>query len=518
MNNKRWYILFSVLILLMIGYVVYVYAATEHMATGGIVVNISNLLLTNSTGGKSGILTNNTEILAGVFNLTLHYIAGNGSTNASWFIINNVTVSDNRTILITNNNGSNLTAFGTYDFATNYDADLHTRTFSNARSYSIMLNITNDSSFASGAYNADRTIVLIRTFKIYPHNLMNNRNNETIKIGGEFTKKDGTVTNLNGIISTSGYLTNLSTRINVTGKVILNGSIAAGNMTTNVSWYARGDYDKDSDVDEIVIGLNHSIGQTGIVWDTSNVSDGFYNITMHVTNLSSSNISGHVFNLGNSFNKTILTVIVDNTAPSVSNDLSDTDAIIYTRGEIKATCGFSDPSPGSGLSPSTQVLELEKPNGEIVTAATGTDANNEYSFKEADTAATGTYKVKCSATDGVNQNTVTEKTFQVFARGGPSSATGGGGKKTVEETEGGEAGAVEQPTGPTGAAVGEQPGASATGGGAAPSEGTGTGSTVAIIVAIIIIAGVVIYFLVKGKPGKKGQIKFSRAELKPKNY
>ena len=476
------------------------------LTAAGITLNVTHLGIKggsiNYTGGagRELPLANNSEILAGVIALNITLSGSNLTTNASWYINN---VSDNYYTVIAVSNISNATSYGQYDFATSFNVDLSTRTFSNARTYILLANFTNYSNFGSNGYSVANSVIKTLTLKIYPHRLMNNRNNNTVILDGEYTKRDGTVTGLSSILSTAGYLINVSTQINVTGKVILNASVAAGNITTNVSWYARGDTDGNGVVEEIVMGLNHSIGGTRILWDTNNLSSGLYNITLHVTNLSNgSGISGHVFNPANSFNKSILTVMVDNVAPAVDISLSDSDDIIYTRGENKAKCSFSD--SGSGLLPNTQVLELEKPNGEILTVLTGTDASNEYAFNEKETAATGTYIVRCKASDSSNQQTVTEKTFQVFARGGPSSATGGSGKKTVEETEGGEAGAVEQPTGPTGAAVGE---------GAAPGPSAqpngNAGSTIAIIVVIIIIAGIGVYFIIKKpiKPGqKKGQL------------
>jgi len=503
MNNKRWYILFSVLILLMLGYVVYVFANDiGELNADGISLNVS---LANGSGTyRNTALVNGSKIIASVLGLNLTIFGTNLTTNGSWYFAN---VSDNYYIRIGNRSAANQTQYGTFDLFLNLSGDLVTRNFMNARTYNILINITNFTDFGTLGFSrnaslSNNTILKMLTLTIYPHRL--NNSNASVMLDGEFTKRDGTVVG------------NITTQENITGIVRFNATLATNTITTNVTWKARGDYDKDGDVDEFVLGTNNSIGGTDIVYDMTNISDGYYNITLHVTNRSDFALSGSgVYDPINSFNTTILGVIVDNTAPSVSNDLSDTDAIIYTRGELKVTCGFSDPSPGSGLTPSTQVLELEKPNGEIVTALTGTDANNEQAFNEADTAATGTYKVRCSVNDGVNQNTVTEKTFQVFARGGASTGGTGGGKK-VEGAEGGEAGEVEQPTGPTGAAVGEGAGAAA--GPSAPSGGAGTsGSTVAVIVAIIVIAGVVVYFLVKGKPGKKGQIKFSRAELKPKN-
>ena len=505
MNNKSWYILFSVLILLMIGYVVYVFANDiGELNDAGISLNVS---LANSTGSYKNIaLVNGSKIIASVLGLNLTIFGTNLTTNGTWYFAN---ASDNYYILIGNRSAANQTQYGRFDLALNLSGDLATRNFMNARTYNILVNITNFTDygtlgFSRNASLTNNTIIKMLTLTIYPNRL--NNSNASVMLDGEYTKSDGTVV---------GNITNFD---NITGIIRFNATLATNTITTNVTWYARGDSDGNGLTDEVVIGQNHSIGGTDIVFDTRNgtLRDGRYNITLAVTNRSDYP-AGYVFDPKNSFNISILNVVLDNTAPGVSIDLSDSDGIIYTRGEIKVTCGFSDPSSGGGLVPSTQVLELEKPNGEIINVATGTDASNEVAFNEADTAATGTYKVRCSASDGTNHQTVTEKTFQVFVRGGASSATGGGGKKTVEETEGGEAGAVEQPTGPTGAAVGEQPGAPS-GGEAAPSEGTGTGSTVAIIVAIIIIAGVVIYFLVKGKPGKKGQIKFSRAELKPKNY
>ena len=480
-------------------------AEVGSLTADGITLNVTHLGVKggniNYTGGagRELPLVNNSEILAGVIALNITLSGSNLTTNASWYINN---VSDNYYTTMAVSNISNATSYGQYDFATSFNVDLHTRTFSNARTYIILANFTNYSNFGSTGYSVANSVVKTLTLKIYPHRLMNNRNNNTVIIDGEYTKRDGTVTGLSSILSTAGYLINVSTQINVTGQVILNATVAAGNITTNVSWYARGDTDGNGVVEEIVIGLNHSIGGTRILWNTNNLSGGLYNITLHVTNLSNgSGISGHVFNPANSFNKSILTVIVDNVAPAVDISLSDGDGIIYTRGENRATCSFSD--SGSGLLPSTQVLELEKPNGEILTVLTGTDASNEYAFNEKETAATGTYIVRCKASDSSNQQTIAEKTFQVFARGGPSSATGAARRaKAVEEAKAEEAGAVvAEPSAPIGAAEKEVV--------SGPAVFSRDSTTIIIMTVIIIVAISGVYLILKKpiKPGqKKGQL------------
>ncbi len=513
MNNKRWYILFSVLILLM---VIYVFAEQlpGNRNSGGIGFNFTVTTyrggLINWTGGNGGqqpALANNSEIMAGVLNLSITLDVANGTTNVSWYIAN-ASDDSQKWIFITDLNVSNATGFIGYDLSTNLDFAAITR--DNARTYRIRINATNLSTYngslygyggAGGTSNGNQTIRIL-TIKIYPNQLNRGHSNGTVIPNGYYKKADGTAVN------------NITQFANVTGTVRFNASIAAGNnMTSNVTWYAI------KGATEVVLGSNHTIGGTDLVFDTANGSlpDGWYNITLAVTNLTNgSGIAGknYLFNMANTRNITILNIHIDNIAPAVSVTTSDTNSVVYTRGEQTVTCEYSDPTGGAGLVSSSRQLELVKPNGDVITY-TDTDAL-EHTFSETDTASTGTYTAKCRVTDGVGKETVAEKTFDVWARGGVSSATAAGKKaKAIEEIEGGEAAGEEvAPTGPTGAAAAGGEGAVPSGAGTTGKAGAGT--TVAVIVGIVVIAGGIIYFLVKGKPGKKGQIKFSRAELMPK--
>ncbi|MEK6953184.1 MAG: hypothetical protein AABX29_09295, partial [Nanoarchaeota archaeon] len=99
MNNKIWHILFSILILLIISYVVYVLAATAvgSLTADGITLNVT---IANGSGtyGNAG-LANDSKIIASVIGLNLTIFGQNLTQNATWYIAN---ASDNYYILIGN--------------------------------------------------------------------------------------------------------------------------------------------------------------------------------------------------------------------------------------------------------------------------------------------------------------------------------------------------------------------------------------------------------------------------------
>ncbi|MEK6934334.1 MAG: hypothetical protein AABW46_00485, partial [Nanoarchaeota archaeon] len=347
-------------------------------------------------------------------------------------------------------------------------------------------------------YNIDSNFVQILALKIYPNTLLG-YDNGTVDINGQFYDRTGV------------YKSNITENENITGSVKFNASVNAGSTTTNVTWIAI----KGST--EVILGSVHEIGNTALTFDTGNGSlpDGYYNLTIHYTNgtiQGDDTVDGNIYNAANSFNTTILNIVIDNTEPTAQITTSDVDDVVYVRSAQKVSCDFDESAGGSGLDLSSRILELEKPDGDKLTFTDDDAATQE--FKETNTAATGQYIAKCKVSDGVGYQTTAEKKFRVNARGGVSSATSGsgrGGGTAVEGVEGGEDTGEAAPSEPS------ESGAPTTGiGGPTPSVSApgGAGGTVAIVIIVIVIAAGVIYFLVKGKPGKKGQIKFSRSELR----
>ncbi|MEK6935090.1 MAG: hypothetical protein AABW46_04385 [Nanoarchaeota archaeon] len=586
MDNKRWYFIFSGLVFLMVLYTFFV--ISEELSSDGWTINVSSGTINVTSADISAPFENGSSILASEITLNITFVDGNGSSNQTWYLYNS---SDGNLaaaiVLNISAEAANETDLGTFDLA-NGTIDLNSTIAADSatvKTYYIQTNLTNTTILETG-YNIDSNFVQILALKIYPNALVGEPfNNGTVNVNG-YSAKGGT-----------DRLNNITEQANLSSTVLFNASVAAGNTTTNVTWYVI------NGSTEIILGSLHEIGNTTLEFDTGNgtLSDGTYNLTLSYTNATIGD--GVVYDAANSFNTTVLNLNIDNTAPSLvvelpvnnsnltttvidlnftasdaattlgscwynlnfassnttvadcsnitftaldgrnnitlyANDsvdnlntslfiefsvdlthpsatvtLSDSDGIIYTRSTQKVKCDFDEGSGGTGLDNPTRKLQYQKPNGDILSFE-DEDAAQEQTFKEIDTATTGDYTVRCSVSDVAGLTTTAEKTFRVHTRGGPSSATsGGGGGTAVEGVEGGEDTGEAAPSEPS------ESGAPTTGiGGPTPSVSApgGAGGTVAIVIIVIVIAAGVIYFLVKGKPGKKGQIKFSRSELLPK--
>ncbi|MFH1591810.1 MAG: hypothetical protein ABIB47_00375 [Candidatus Woesearchaeota archaeon] len=194
---------------------------------------------------------------------------------------------------------------------------------------------------------------------------------------------------------------------NITGTAYgVNVTMAPKNLTTNATWYLDG-----NGTNTTLTTLN-GIFSLNFTWDTTAHADGRWVLILNATN--SSKWSTAVYLVYRD-------VTIDNTAPSVTASLSDSDDIVYTRGEQTVTCTFDDGS-GSGLS--SYAIELDQPNGDTISQG----GVQSYTFRDLDTAATGTYTARCTASDNVGLKRNVESSFSVRVRSsGPSTGGPSGG-------------------------------------------------------------------------------------------
>lgn len=201
----------------------------------------------------------------------------------------------------------------------------------------------------------------------------------------------------------------LTARGNYSGTLQLNVTIAAVNLTTNGTWIAI------NSSSEVIINFTFVIQDLNGSYG-GGLADGNYNITLTWTNITDTLTStggvGVAFG-GSVYNATVENIQIDNTVPSNTVTIDDSDAKIITRGKIKVTCDFSDATTGV----KDNEVRLTKPNGDVLVVA----GVAEKTFRDLETAATGTYTAECFSEDFAgNQQSVTKK-FTVRAR---SSAPG----------------------------------------------------------------------------------------------
>lgn len=195
---------------------------------------------------------------------------------------------------------------------------------------------------------------------------------------------------------------------NISGTYNFTNTISAYNMTTNVTWIAINDSGGS-----IVLGINSTTNGTFFSFNTANLRDGNYTIFANATNNSA-------YGAGSSVVDSNPNVKVDNNAPAVTITLSEADAKIFTRGELKVTCTSVD---GGGTGVLTRKIEVVKPNGDVITKS---DVD-EFTFKDLDTSATGSYTARCIAEDYVALERKLEKAFDVRVRSSSGAAAAAGG-------------------------------------------------------------------------------------------
>ncbi|MEK6826206.1 MAG: hypothetical protein AABX90_01095, partial [Nanoarchaeota archaeon] len=386
---------------------------------------------------------------------------------------------------------------------------------------------------------------------------------------------------------------NLSRGMNISGTFTFIANISGTNMTTNVSWFAtlitisNGSNNGSASV-PMILGTNSSLNGTYITFNTINLATGNYTISMNATNSSRFNVGA-----ATDVEDIVTNVYIDNLAPAMSVSLSDSDDKLFTREEQTVTCGVADPDTGLA----SNNLQLVKPNGDTIDKG---DVPS-FTFKDADTAATGTYKAKCIASDKVGNKAEVEKEFTVRVRSSSGTTEGGpsydytfeekdtvvasgregstktftfdgiethtlefvtvtetsvtlrisstpqeftlsvGGSQDVDINDDGKVdvkvtltiidalrasvtldkliGAAMIGEAPT---PGEEPGAPTTaerapGAGIAPERaGSATAIIIIIVIVIVIVGGYLLWSKGKKGKGKKGHVKFTRAELKPR--
>ncbi len=525
---------------------------------------------------------------------------GNGTTNASWVLRsttsgNNYTLARiNDTVGINSINVTNITSF----------TNLPVLGINGGRPPSGIYNLTiylTNGTYGVGGYSIGE---LVGTNAI---NFNTSNQGYNITVGGGFSTGIGghnveIRSSLDSPLMIGGgglgpiniSQNNLSRGMNISGIFTFIANISGKNMTTNVTWYAtlistsNGTNNGSASV-PMILGTNSSLNGTYITVNTKGLlANGNYTITMNATN-STVPLGG-----GESHIQDIVTnVYIDNEAPAMSVSLSDSDDKLFTREEQTVTCRAVDPDIGLA----SNNMQLVKPNGDTIDKG---DVPS-FTFKDADTAASGTYKAKCIASDKVGNKAEVEKEFTVRVRSSSGTTEGGpsydytfeekdtvvasgregstktftfdgiethtlefvtvtetsvtlrisstpqeftlsvGGSQDVDINDDGKvdvkvtltiidalrasvtldklAGAAMIGEAPT---PGEEPGAPTTadrapGAGIAPERaGSATAIIIIIVIVIVIVGGYLLWSKGKKGKGKKGHVKFTRAELKPR--